>query len=116
MIRFRIPYPKNKREWSEYGLNKYYAGKHWAKRKEDAIYWHWLVRSYAPATLVMRGEVQLTFRWNDKLDLSNHAVMAKMIEDSLKGYIIQDDNRRYVKRIVHEWHDSDYIEVIIDAI
>lgn len=40
MIRFTIAYPptrKGKAAWNKrFGLNAYYAGKHWAKRKKDA--------------------------------------------------------------------------------
>jgi hypothetical protein len=43
---FRIAYPKTgaeKKKWAkEYGMNAYYAGKHWALRKKDAELWHWL--------------------------------------------------------------------------
>ena len=111
----QIPYPKRKSEWSEYGLNAYYAGKHWSKRKQDALFWHWLVRKYAPRAMI-KGEVGILFKWNDNLDLSNHAVMGKMIEDALIGYLIQGDSRKYVKKITHEWHDQDYIEVQVYAI
>ena len=37
---FIIPYPKSdagKKQWNrEYGLNAYWAGKHWKKRTKDA--------------------------------------------------------------------------------
>lgn len=46
---FRIPYPESKagqKQWAkDYGMNAYYAGKHWSIRKRDAEYWHWLVRA-----------------------------------------------------------------------
>ena len=38
---FTIEYPKSLKGYS---LNDIYAGKHWAKRKKDSDYWHWLVR------------------------------------------------------------------------
>lgn len=48
-IVFEIPYPPTKAgrtAWSkQYGLNTYWSGKHWAQRKKDADYWHYLVRS-----------------------------------------------------------------------
>lgn len=48
MTEFTIPYPatpKGKAAWNkQYGLNAYWAGKHWAKRKADADYWHALTR------------------------------------------------------------------------
>ncbi len=57
--------------------------------------------------------VIITFFWNDNLDCSNHAVMAKMIEDAMRGRIIQDDRRKWVKGIEHYFHDEDYIRVSV---
>ena len=117
---FVIPYPKTdagKKLWSrEYGLNAYYAGKHWAKRRADADRWHRLVAYEMERQKVrrtpMKNAVILTFYWNDRLDLSNHAAMAKMIEDAMKGRIIKDDSRRFVRGIEHYFHDEDYIRVV----
>lgn len=114
-----LPYPAEKKAKSvfckEYGLNSIYAGKHWTKRKADKEYWHALVL----AELINQGverkyidyPVELSFCWMDRLDCSNHAYMAKMIEDSLVGYILQDDSQKYVKRIIHEFHNENYIKV-----
>ena len=121
MIRLIIPYPKTaagKKQWAkEYGLNAYWAGKHWSKRKADAEYWHLLVRSEMRNQLkgvqMFSLPVEIEFWWNDRLDLSNHAAMAKMIEDAMRGIIFKDDSRRYVKRITHSFHDEPYIKVII---
>lgn len=55
--------------------------------------------------------VKITFYWNDNLDCSNHAYMAKMIEDALKGWVIEDDNRKHVIGIHHEFHKENYIKV-----
>lgn len=97
-----IEYPKTKagkRQWGkEYGMNAIYAGKHWSRRKADSEYWH----SLTQAALVRAGipqrpapkPVSIDFWWDDRLDLDNHAYMAKMIVDALKGWVIQDDNRR----------------------
>ena len=117
--RFTIPYPRFDRErkrWNrESGLNAYYAGKHWSQRKDDATLWHAMTRS-ALVREKLTGQrftspVQITFRWNDALDVENHAAMGKMITDALKGQLIPDDNRKWMKRVVHEFHDADYIEV-----
>lgn len=120
----RIPYPKSqagKKQWAKkYGLNAYYAGKHWSQRKEDAEYWHMLTRAAMNACKCrhhpLEKPVVISFFWNDRLDCSNHAVMAKMIEDALKGRIIQDDSRRFVKGIQHFFHDADYIKVVIQEV
>lgn len=120
----RIPYPKSpseKKRWNkEYGMNAYYAGKHWSKRKDDAQFWHAITRAAMSKAQVRRRPfekpVVITFFWNDRLDCSNHAVMAKMIEDALVGRLINDDSRRWVKGIEHYWHDEDYIKVIVQEV
>lgn len=105
---FSIPYPtaaKGSGSWSrKYSLNAYYAGKHWTQRKRDADYWHALTRANIGQNPPMFDKpVELRFVWDDRLDLSNHAVIAKMIEDALKGRVIIDDSPKYVRRIVHEF-------------
>lgn len=121
---FVIPYPKTatgKKAWAkQYGLNAYYSGKHWSIRKRDAEYWHMLTRSEMERQKVRRrpfeNPVIISFYWNDRLDCSNHAIMAKMIEDAMKGRIIQEDSRRWVKGIEHYFHDENFIRVAIREI
>lgn len=120
----KIPYPSSpalKKSWNKrFGLNAYYSGKHWKLRAEDAEYWHTLVAVEINRQRQRRkpfeGAVVIRFFWNDRLDLSNHAVMAKMIEDAIKGKVIMDDSMKYVKGISHSFHDEDYIGVIVEEI
>ena len=120
-ISFTIPYPSTKAgktDWNRrYGLNAYYSGKPWQVRKKDVDYWHWLVISELKRQgirqQILRSPVVISFYWNDNLDLSNHAAMAKMIEDALKGVIIEDDSRKHVKGIEHYFHGEDFIRVVI---
>lgn len=122
--KIRIPYPKTKagqKQWSkEYGMNAYYAGKHWSKRKRDAEFWHMMVRSCMNSQDARRAPfkrpVVITFHWNDRLDIDNHAIMGKMIVDAMKGRVIEDDSRRWVKGVCHYFHDGDYISVEIREI
>ena len=122
--KFRIPYPKTKAEqkqWTKnYGMNAYYAGKHWSIRKRDADFWHMLVKSCLDGQEIRRTPfkrpVIITFWFNDRLDCSNHGVMIKMIEDGMKGRLIQDDSRKYVKGIECYFHDEDYIKVEVREI
>lgn len=117
----RINYPKTaagKKHWNKlYGTNAYWAGKHHAKRTEDARYWHALTLAAMQAARVRKRPfdkpVVITFLWNDNLDLSNHSMMAKMIEDGLRKRLINDDSKRWVRGIEHYWHDDDCIKVII---
>ena len=121
---FRIPYPKSqagKKQWSkEYGMNAYYAGKHWSVRKRDADYWHRMVRAHMDEQDVRRipfkRPVIITFHWNDRLDIDNHAVMGKMIVDAMMGRVIEADSRRWVKGVCHYFHDEDYISVEVREI
>ena len=117
--KFTIDYPQTKagrKLWAkEYGMNAYYAGKHWSRRKEDAEFWHIMVRKCMDRQGVRRTPFQVpvivTFRWNDRLDIDNHAVMGKMILDAMKGRVIEDDSRRFVKGVCHYFHDADCISV-----
>lgn len=118
---FKIYYPKRKAEqkrWSkEYGLNKYYAGCHWSIRKRDAEYWHLVTRAamskHGVRLRPFEKPVILTFFFNDRLDCSNHAMFIKMIEDGMKGRLITDDSKKFVKGIESYFHDEDYILVQI---
>lgn len=118
---FVIPYPKSaagKKQWNHrYGFNAYWGGKYWSKRRDDAEYWHRLVRAEMDRQKVRKvpfvNAVVITFYWNDRLDCSNHAAMAKMIEDAMCGRIIKDDSRRYVRGIEHYFHDEDVIRVVV---
>ena len=122
--KFQIPYPKSKagqKQWSkDYGMNAYYAGKHWSIRKRDADYWHRLTQTCMDGQNVRRipfkRPVIITFHWNDRLDIDNHAVMGKMIVDAMKGRVIEDDTRRWLKGVCHYFHDGDYIGVEIREI
>lgn len=116
MIKFTIPYPKGKKKAAfckQYGLNAIYAGKHWNKRKDDKDYWHLLVpqclREQGVKREVFKKPVVIAFYWNDGLDIDNHAYMAKLIIDSLKGYLLTEDDKRYVVEVVHRFHDGECI-------
>ena len=116
-VTFTIPYPKGNGFSKKYSLNAIYSGKSRWERKRDAEFWHNLTRSCLIRQGIrhktFREPVEIIFLWNDRLDCSNHAYIAKMIEDALKGWIIEDDSRRYVKGIYHGFHDKKDIVVII---
>lgn len=119
MIRFTIPYPptkKGKRAFCKrFGLNAYYAGKHWSQRKEDARQLHMLTELSMKRAHVRRkmveGPVKIRFLWDDGLDLDNHGALGKAFVDGMKGYILPDDNRRWVKEITHGFWDGGEIAV-----
>lgn len=94
-------------------MNKIYAGVHWSKRKKQAEEIHALVRYELYRQKIPRKPfekpVEIIFKYNSRLDVSNHGYLSKLIEDALKGYLIVDDSRKYVKRIVQEFWDGDGI-------
>lgn len=115
-VSFTIPYPSNYGKL--YGMNAVYAGKHWAGRKKDAEFWHKYVfiqlRNQNIKQHIFDCPVEITFLWDDLLDLSNEAYAAKMIEDAIKGYLIRDDSKKYVRGIHHLLHRKKCIQVIVE--
>lgn len=119
MIRFTIPYPPAKKDKAafckRFGLNAYYAGKHWAQRKDDARDLHMLTEISMKRAHIRRQlvdyPVSVRFCWDDGLDCDNHAMLGKEILDAMKGYILPDDNRRWVKEITHRFWDGGEIAV-----
>ena len=111
-VTIRLPYPANV---SQYGDNAYYSGKHWSVRKRDRDYWHTLLTVEAPwSRPPLRSPVRITYYWNDRMDLSNHSMMAKMIEDGVKHRIIEDDSRKHVQEIVHRFYNEKVITIVIE--
>ena len=95
MIKFTIPLKVN----SQYGLNKIYSGQHWRKRQETADEIHTLQKLF-------KEPVAIHLSYNSKLDLDNHGYLAKMIIDALKGYLIENDDRKYVKALIQDFHSG----------
>lgn len=121
---FKIEYPNTpagKKQWmKQFGANAYYAGKFWTQRKKDADYWHAMVRACMDRQGLRKRPfdrtVVITMYFNDRLDCSNHSVMFKMIEDGMKGRLIHDDSRKWVKGNEIYFHDEDYIKVVVREI
>lgn len=122
MISFEIKYPDGKKEKQafcrRYGLNAYYSGKHWAARQDDAEALHALTEySLKQAGIenhLFEHPVRVRFLWDDGLDVDNHAVLGKCIVDTLKGKLIKDDNRKWLKAVTHEVWDGGAIRVEIE--
>lgn len=119
MIQFEIPYPPSKAGkaafcW-RYGLNAYYAGKHWAQRRKDADELHALTLLCLKKARVHRKlvsePVEILFLWDDGLDIDNHAALGKAIVDAMKGYILPDDNHRWFRKVSHELWNGGHIRV-----
>lgn len=101
-------------------LNKLYSNCHWAKRKKDADSIHELVKY----SLIEQGvkpvlfvrPVELTFMFNTRLDISNTAYAAKLIEDGLKGLLLQDDSKKHVRAIHSYYWDNEGILVTVKEV
>ena len=121
---FKIEYPNTaagKKDWNKrYGFNRFYAGVHWSERQRAAEYWHNMTRACMERAGVRKRPfdrpVVITMYFNDRQDCSNHAVMFKMIEDGMKGRLIHDDSRKWVKGNEIYFHDEDYIKVVVREI
>lgn len=124
MIVFELDYPPTKRGKTafckRYGLNAYYAGKHWGARKRDAEELHALTLQALRRGKVRRRlvdePVEVRFFWDDRLDVDNHAVLGKAIVDALKGYLLPDDDRRWLKKVSHAFWEGGKIRVEVEQI
>lgn len=114
MIRFEIPYPPTRKgmtEWNKrYTLNAYWAGKPYHARNRDAKEIHDLsalsMRKAGVRRTLLDYPVEVWFYWNDGLDADNHSALGKMILDAMKGTILHDDNRKWVKGVHHVFWDG----------
>lgn len=119
MLTFTINYPttkKGKSEWNRrFGLNAYYSGKHWAQRKKDAEELHQIaifaMKRAGIRKKMVENPVEVNFYWDDKLDIDNHAAIGKAFVDAMKGYILPDDDRTWLRRVTHSFWDGDCIKV-----
>ena len=111
MISFTIDFKVT----GEYGMNKLYSGVHWTVRKRQADFIHSLVTSTLYMNKVPRKlfkkPVKVTIYYNSKLDIDNHSYLSKLIIDGLKGYLIEDDKRRFVTSLEQKFYDGEGIRV-----
>lgn len=122
MIRFTIPYPTTRAgmtAWSKrYSLNAYWSGKTPYARSRDAREIHDLtavcMRKSGIHRYLLDHPVEVRFLWDDGLDADNHAALGKMILDAMKGYILPDDNRKWVKGVHHEFWDGK--EILVEVV
>lgn len=102
----------------EYGMNKLYSGVHWTVRKRQADFIHSLVTSTLYMNKVPRKlfkkPVKVTIYYNSKLDIDNHSYLSKLIIDGLKGYLIEDDTRKYVIELAQRFYNGQGILVEVN--
>ncbi len=117
MIKFEIPFKVT----GEYGMNKIYAGIHWAKRKKQAdeihmLVWSELRRQKIPKK-IFENSVIITINYNSNLDVDNHGYLTKMLIDGLKGYLIADDDKSHVVEIRQKIHSvKNIIAITIEEV
>lgn len=102
---FEIPIKVN----SRLGLNSLYAGKHWSVRKKEADEVHFIVKNVVrklKGVKPFNEPVEIKIRYNTRLDIDNTGYITKLLIDSLKGYIIIDDDKRFIKRLIVEFQDE----------
>lgn len=114
MIRFVIDFKVT----GEYGMNKLYAGVHWTVRKRQADYIHSLVQTALYANKVPKKTflrpVKVTISYNSKLDIDNHSYLSKLIIDGLKGWVIEDDKRKYLVELDQKFYKGEGILVEVE--
>lgn len=100
-----------------FGLNAYYSQTLWQKRKIDADFIHKIIKNKVKKHWESKGyigkPVEISMYWDDRMDIDNHVMIGKMIVDALRGTVIEDDNRKNVKSIHHEFWDKDCIGIIV---
>lgn len=103
---------------SEYGMNKLYSGVHWTVRKRQADYIHSLVQTILYMNKVPRKPfkrpVKVSISYNSRLDIDNHSYLSKLIIDGLKGYLIEDDTRKYLINLEQKFWSGQGILVEVE--
>lgn len=94
------------------GLNKFWGGVHWSKRAEWRDYWHMLVKSSLQKVPKRTFEkpVFIEMWFESGLDIDGHAVIAKVIIDSLvcDGWLINDNKKHVVGLCLRFRSDQDF--------
>lgn len=111
---FTIPLEVN----SRLGLNSLYAGVHWSKRQRQAeeihaLTWQALREGEIPKE-PFTEPVQIRLGYNSRLDIDNHGYLTKLIIDGLKGWVIEDDSKKYVQRITQEFWKGKGVRVEVE--
>jgi len=93
-----------KGERPSFSWNQYYAGMHWTKRKKEADRVHEVVQANLPRPcMVYEVLVSVTVTvWFEKNPFDSDNIPAKLYVDGLRGHLLVDDDRRYVKSVKTE--------------
>lgn len=118
-VQFTIDMPN--KEIGQYSFNQVYKQAwHWTKRKQVADYIHKLVyctmiKQEIPR-IAFKKPVKVILSYNSRLDIDNHSFVSKLIVDGLKGYLIENDNRKYVAELDQKFWNGEGILVEIEEV
>ena len=98
--------------------NRIYSGIHYSIRQSHIDLIHGLtiqaMKEYGIEKKPLNYPVKCTYWFDDRLDLSNNSYVMKMIEDAMKGWIIKDDSRNYIKQITMKWWNGGGVKVRVE--
>ena len=99
--------------------NDFYSGQHWSVRKAEKDRVQMVVRSVLdPDTIVFDRPVEITVSaYFDKRPMDSSNIAAKLYEDAIKGWIIQDDDWRHVRSVTTRSHmdrKNPRVEILIE--
>ena len=97
VVKYVVPIPE------KVSLNKIYAGIHFSQRKVHKDNYHLAVLASKPEPWTGDFPVHVHYHFKlrgNRLDISNHAYMQKMVEDGLVACgVLPDDDQKYVSGI-----------------
>jgi len=105
-------------------LNKLYAGVHWTARRKIVNEIKQLVRISIPEEVIDGGQwptqqvdfwIEAYFK-NRPLDSDNLGLMAKIIIDALKGWIITDDDIAHVRWVTMRSYKGGDDRIIVTSV
>lgn len=115
-FRFTVPiHPESK-----WGMNAVYSqSMHWAQRKKQAQGVHILVKSCIRKVdrnvRKFAKPVSVRITYDSRLDIDNHGYLAKLIIDGMKGVLVEDDTRRYIRELVQGFHTGAPNEIRVEV-
>ena len=116
MTEFYIDYKVTAKD----STNKFYAGVHWSERKQYVDMMHLIVTSALIKQRIPKKPyskpVRISFWWTGKLDLDNYGFIRKTIIDALKGWVIVDDDGRYVRGLQEQYSTTPLITVRVEEL
>ena len=73
------------------------------------------IRKQNRSVRIFREPVSVSIWYNSRLDIDNHGYLAKLIIDGIKGVLIEDDDRRYVRELYQGFYGGDRKMIIVEV-